>query len=65
MTPNEEYVYRLIKKDKAHSIRAIMHLENRTNASNYDSIILKLVRDGKIIKKDCPTCDKSGYFEVC
>lgn len=64
MTPNEEFVYRLIKKGKVHSIKAIMNLMNRTNASNYDSILSKLIRDGKVKKSKCPSCDKDGYYDL-
>ena len=65
MTPQEEIVLATIQKGKVHTISQLLVALNVSNVSNYPHCLQKLARDGLIVKRDCPKCDKEGYYEMC
>jgi len=63
MTPNEEISLKLVK-DGLHTIYQIMKAQNSPHTGNFHLSLEKLVRDGILIKGNCPCCDKKGYYDV-
>jgi len=63
MTPNEEIALHLIKKHKANSITGIIKQLNLPYMSNFGAVIRSLEQQGLIKAKDCPMCQKKGYYE--
>ena len=63
MTPNEEIALNLIKKHKANSITGIIRHLKLPYMSNFGAVIRSLETQGLIKSKECPTCQKKGYYE--
>ncbi len=63
MTPNEEIALHLIKKHKANSITGIIKHLNLAYTANFGAVIRSLEQQGLIKSKECPSCQKKGYYE--
>jgi len=64
MTPNEELAYNVIRKGKAHTMKQVVEYLHMSNTANLSCILDNLVRNGKLDKGNCPTCNKIGYYEL-
>ncbi len=63
MTPNEEIAFHLIKNRQANSITGIIKHLKLPYMSNFGAVLRSLEQQGLIHAKDCPTCQKKGYYE--
>jgi len=63
LTPNEEIAFHLIKNRQANSITGIIKHLKLSYMSNFGAVVRSLETQGLIHSKECPTCQKKGYYE--